>query len=73
MRADADEAARLFAAAHGVMIPLSALLQGIARVLSGDVDSGEAHLKASVAAGEKVGGPHLVIALAERSLLAVAR
>jgi LuxR family maltose regulon positive regulatory protein len=73
MRADADEAARLFAAADGVMIPLSALLQGIARVLSGDLDSGDAHLKDSVAAGEKDGGPHLAIALAERSLLATAR
>jgi LuxR family maltose regulon positive regulatory protein len=73
MRADADEAARLFTAANGVMIPLSALLQGIARVLSGDADSGDAHLKDSVAAGEQVGGPHLAIALAERSLLAIAR
>src|SRR5215470_5921861 len=73
MRADADEAARLFAAAQGVMIPLSALLQGIARVLSGDLDSGDAHLEDSVAAGEKAGGPHLAIALGERSLLAIAR
>ena len=73
MRADADQAAQLFAAAHGVVIPLSALLQGIARVLSGDLDSGDAYLQDSVAAGEKVGGPHLAMALAERSLLAMAR
>jgi LuxR family maltose regulon positive regulatory protein len=73
MRADADEAARLFAAAQGVAIPLGALLQGIARVLSGDVDGGDALLKDSVAAGGKTGGPHLAIALAERSLVAMAR
>jgi LuxR family transcriptional regulator, maltose regulon positive regulatory protein len=73
MRADADEAARLFATAQGFMIPLSALLQGIARVLSGDLDGGDAYLKDSVAAGEIVSGPHHAIALAERSLLAMAR
>ena len=55
------------------MIPLSALLQGIARVLSGDLDGGDAYLKDSVAAGEIVSGPHHAIALAERSLLAMAR
>jgi LuxR family transcriptional regulator, maltose regulon positive regulatory protein len=73
MRADADQAANLFAAAHGVMLPLSVLLQGIARVLSGDLDSGDAYLEDSVAAGEIVGGPHLAMALAERSLVAMAR
>jgi LuxR family transcriptional regulator, maltose regulon positive regulatory protein len=73
MRADADEAARLFAAAQGFMIPLSALLQGIARVLSGDLDGGDAYFKGSVAAGEIVSGPHHAVALAERSLLAMAR
>ena len=73
MRADADQAARLFAAAQGVVIPLSALLQGIARVLSGDLDGGDAYLQDSVAAGEKAGGPHLAMALAERSLVAMAR
>jgi LuxR family maltose regulon positive regulatory protein len=73
MRADADEAVRLFAAAQGVMIPLGALLQGIARVLSGDVDRGDAYLQDSVTMGEQAGGPHLAIALAERSLVAIAR
>jgi hypothetical protein len=56
MRADADEAARLFAAGQGFMITLSALLQGIARVLSGDLDGGDAYLKDSVAAGELSAG-----------------
>ncbi|MGO9783579.1 MAG: hypothetical protein ACLPKE_01320 [Streptosporangiaceae bacterium] len=73
MRADADEAARMFAAVQGVVVPLIALLQGIALVLSGDLDGGDTHLKDSVAAGEEVGGPHLAIALAERSLLSMAR
>jgi LuxR family maltose regulon positive regulatory protein len=41
MRADIDEAARKFAAAN-FMAPITPLLQGIARVLSGDLDVAEA-------------------------------
>jgi hypothetical protein len=72
MRTDAA-AARMFAAAQGVAVSLIALLQGIARVLSGGLDSGDVHLQDSVAAGGKADGPHLAIALAQRSLVAMAR
>jgi LuxR family transcriptional regulator, maltose regulon positive regulatory protein len=73
MRADADEAVRRFAAGSFVT-PTPALMQGIARVLSGDLDGGEACLEDAVSAGEKVGSPEdVVIALCARSLVAMAR
>jgi LuxR family maltose regulon positive regulatory protein len=72
MRVDADEAAQVLPAQH-VMIPLTGLLQGVARVLSGDLESGDAFLEDSVAAGEDFSGPHHPIAVAERSLLAIKR
>jgi LuxR family transcriptional regulator, maltose regulon positive regulatory protein len=72
MLADADEAACRFAA-QGIMIPVIALLQGIALVLSGDLDGGDAYLEAATSAGEQAGGTDvLAIALAERSLVAMA-
>jgi LuxR family transcriptional regulator, maltose regulon positive regulatory protein len=72
MLADADEAARRFAA-QGIVIPVIALLQGIALVLSGDLDGGDAYLEAATGAGEQAGGTDvLAIALAERSLVAMA-
>ena len=55
MLADADEAARRFAAAD-IVIPVAALLQGLARVLSGDLDGGDAFLADAVSAAEQVGG-----------------
>ncbi|WP_160165883.1 LuxR C-terminal-related transcriptional regulator [Actinoplanes sp. OR16] len=73
MRADADEAALLFAGTDGFVVPVSATLQGIARVLSGDGEAGDAYLRDAVAAGGTGSGPHHAIALAERSLLAMAR
>ncbi|MBO0814861.1 MAG: hypothetical protein J2P30_06885, partial [Actinobacteria bacterium] len=52
MRADADEAARRFAALGGAL-PVIPLLQGLARVLSGDLDGGDAYLADAVSVGEK--------------------
>ncbi len=73
MRADADEAVRKFAA-ENLVIPAAPLLQGIARVLSGDLDGGDAALQDAVSAAEDVGAPDVAVdALCERSLAAMAR
>ena len=73
MLADADEAVRRFAAA-GIVMPLAVLMQGLARVLSGALDGGDACLVDAVSAGEQVGGHEaLAGALCERALLAMAR
>ena len=73
MRADADEAAREFAA-QDITAPLPALLQGLARVLSGDLDGGDAAFQAAAGTAEHAGGPEVIpAALAERSLIAMAR
>ena len=73
MRADADEAVRRFAA-RSFVTPTPALMQGIARVLSGDLDGGDVSLQDAVSIGEEPGAPEdLVIALCERSLVAMAR
>jgi LuxR family transcriptional regulator, maltose regulon positive regulatory protein len=72
MRADADEAAQKFLAA-GIMAPVAQLSQGLARVLLGDLDGGDAFLADAVSLGE-VGAPeNLVAALGERSLVAAGR
>ena len=73
MRADADEAARKFAA-ENLVIPIATLLQGIARILSGDLDGGDASLEDAVSAAEDVSAPEVLAdALCERSLVAMAR
>ncbi len=73
MLADADEAVRRFAAA-GIVMPIAVLMQGVARVLSGDLDGGDASLADAVSAGEQVGGHEARAgALGERALLAMAR
>jgi LuxR family transcriptional regulator, maltose regulon positive regulatory protein len=73
MRADADDAAHRFAV-QGVVTAGPALLQGVARVLSGDLDEGDAFLDDAVSAGEVTGAHEiLAVTLAERSLLAMAR
>ena len=73
MGADADEAVRAFAAGN-VADPAPLALQGIARVLSGDLDGGEASLQAAVGvAGEANAPDTLAVAQCERSLLAIAR
>jgi LuxR family transcriptional regulator, maltose regulon positive regulatory protein len=73
MRADADEAARKLAAA-GVVRPLAQTLQGLACVLSGDLDSGDAFFEEAIRVGQDVGVPDtLARTLAERALVAMAR
>jgi LuxR family maltose regulon positive regulatory protein len=73
MRADADEAVRKFAA-ENLVRPVATLLQGIARILGGDVDGGDASLEDAVSAAEDVGAPEILAdALCERSLVAMAR
>jgi len=73
MRADADEAAHRFAAL-GTMLPVIPLLQGLARVLSGDPDGGDVYFDDAVSIGQKGGVPEVrAIARCERALLAMAR
>ena len=73
MRADADEAVRRFAT-QSFMTPAPAFLQGIARLLCGDVDSGDASLEDGISLGEEVGAHEdVALALCERSLVAIAR
>ena len=73
MRADADEAVRRFAA-QSFVTPAPAFLPGIARVLCGDLDGGDASLRDGVSVGEEVGAHEdVALALCERSLVAMAR
>jgi LuxR family maltose regulon positive regulatory protein len=73
MRADADEAVRRFAA-QSFVTPAPAFLQGIARVLCGDLDGGDATLEDGVSVGEEVGAHEdVALALCERSLVAIVR
>ena len=72
MRADADEAVRGFAPGTFVT-PAPALLQGIARILCGDLDGGDLSLEDAVSVGEEADAPDdLAVALCERSLVAMA-
>jgi LuxR family transcriptional regulator, maltose regulon positive regulatory protein len=72
MRADADEAVERFAA-HNVVTPAPALLQGIARILCGDLADGDASLEDGVSIGEEAGAHEdVALALCERSLVAIA-
>ena len=72
MRADADEAVRRFAA-QSFVTPAPAFLQGIARVLCGDLDGGDESLEDGISVGEEVGAHEdVALALCERSLLAMA-
>jgi LuxR family maltose regulon positive regulatory protein len=73
MRADADEAVRRFAT-ESFVIPTHKLVQGIACVLSGDLDGGDASLEDAASIAEQVGaGEDLVAALCERALVAITR
>jgi LuxR family maltose regulon positive regulatory protein len=71
MRADADDATRKFAAANFVA-PATVLLQGIARVLCGDLDVGDAFLQEAISIWE-IAPDTLANALSQRSLVAIAR
>ena len=73
MRADADEAVRRFTV-ESFVTPTPALLQGVARILCGDLDGGEVSLEDAVSVGEQIGSPeHVAVGLCERSLVAMAR
>ena len=73
MRADADEAVRKFAA-ESFVTPAPLFLQGIARVLCGDLDGGDQSLEDGVSVGEEVGAyEDVALALCERSLIAMTR
>ncbi len=73
MRADADEAVRRFAT-QSFVTPAPAILQGIARILCGDLDGGDASLEDGIRVGEEVGAHEdRALALCERSLVAMAR
>src|SRR3974390_2753955 len=66
MRADADEAARRFAT-ENLMAPAPALMQGLARVLSGDLDRGDVCFQDAVSIGEEAGASEVLpITLCER-------
>jgi LuxR family transcriptional regulator, maltose regulon positive regulatory protein len=68
MRDDADEAVRRFRAGSFVT-PAPALVQGIARILCGDLDGGELSPQAAAGIGEQTGAPaDLAVALCERAL-----
>ena len=69
MRADADEAARRFAAAS-IVTPAPAFLQGVARILSGDLDGGDASLEDAVSVGEEIGAHEDLRAGAVRAVAA---
>jgi LuxR family maltose regulon positive regulatory protein len=70
--ADADEAVRS-CAAQSIVTPAPALYQGLARVLSGDLDGGDSSFEDAVSAGEQAGAHEtLAVTLAERSLVAMA-
>jgi LuxR family maltose regulon positive regulatory protein len=72
MLADADEAARTSQEA-GIVTAAPALHQGIARLLSGDLDGADAALADAVSLGERIGTHDIAAeALVERSLVAVA-
>ena len=73
MRADADEAARKCAELN-IVTPVAAVLQGTARVLSGDPDGGDAAFEHVMSMSEEDGSAEdFAVALCERSLLAMAR
>ena len=72
MRADADEAMRR-CAAEGIVTPAPALYRGVAQVLPGDREGGDASFEDAVSAGERAGAHEtLAVTLCERSLVAMA-
>jgi len=73
MRADADEAARKFAAVK-FAAQITPLLQGTARILCGDPDGGDAFFSDAHGIEEERQSPDiLALTLCERSLVAMAR
>jgi LuxR family maltose regulon positive regulatory protein len=73
MHADADEAARRCAEA-GMVAPAAALAQGLACVLSGDLEAGDAAFEDAVSAATELGAAEAFAeALCQRSLVAMTR
>jgi LuxR family transcriptional regulator, maltose regulon positive regulatory protein len=73
MYADAEEAVRRCAEA-GIVAPMAALALGLACVLSGDLEGGDAAFGDSVGAAAELGAAEAVAeALCQRSLVAIAR
>jgi LuxR family maltose regulon positive regulatory protein len=73
MRADADDASHRLAT-QGVVSSSTAFLGGIARILSGDLDTADALLEDAVDIAERTGAHEMRAgALGERSLVAMAR
>ena len=72
MRADADEAVHRFTAA-GMMPATVPTAQGIARILCGDLDGGDAFLEDAVRIGDRGAPDVLVRALSQRALVAMER
>jgi LuxR family transcriptional regulator, maltose regulon positive regulatory protein len=73
MRASADEAVRKLAEA-GTVRPAAQAMQGLACVLSGDLDGGDAFFQEAITTGRDIGVPDTLAAvLAERALVAMAR
>ena len=73
MRADADEAVLRFAA-QSFVTPAPVFLQGIARILCGDLDGGDAALEDGIRVAEEAGAHEdRALSLCERSLVAMAR
>jgi LuxR family transcriptional regulator, maltose regulon positive regulatory protein len=71
MRADADDAARWFAAAN-LTAPVTGHLQGMARVLCGDAESGGAFFEDAISSAQDTGAPDVLAeAWGERALLAI--
>jgi LuxR family transcriptional regulator, maltose regulon positive regulatory protein len=73
MSADVDEAVRAFAAGN-VADPAPLVIRGIARVLSGDLDGGDASFQDAAGVADQANTSDvLALAQCERSLLAMAR
>ncbi len=73
MRADAEEALQR-CAEQNIVAPAPALFQGVARVLCGDLDGGDASFQEATGAAEKADAPEArAVALCERALVAMAR
>ena len=73
MLADADEAARRFAAL-GTTAPVVALCQGLAQLISGDHQGADALFEHALSTGQGIGAPDVLAdMLCERSLIAMAR
>jgi LuxR family maltose regulon positive regulatory protein len=73
MRTDAEEAARKFTAA-GIVLPNPDFYRGMACLLTGDLNGADAFFQDAVTVAEQIDAQEmLVVALCERSIVAMAR